>query len=326
MARFDWIRFDPDGTGGGGTNGVVDEFDGTTLGAAWERDPRRPERGRQRRHAADPGPAGRHLPDPQRRQEPDRPRRADAVPGRRPRSSTSRAPPSTTRPGSWSTATTTTSRSSAASRTRAAGDEKFEFIYENNAVARNEAADSTANIPADFPDDFCVRLTSDGTNVIGHYSTDGTDLDPGRAPGAAPGQRQDRPVRVLQRRRRQPGRGLRLVHADDARWRWRRRHAVRPELRRPVRRRDARQDALERDRPRHARRSTTWPAASSGYTLSQGDIYTGDTNPPPNNFILQDAVARGRGLGDRDQDQRLHARRRLRPGRPDRLRATATTT
>ena len=36
----------------------------------------------------------------------------------------------------------------------AAGDEKFEFINEVNAVARNEAADSTANIPTDFPDDF----------------------------------------------------------------------------------------------------------------------------------------------------------------------------
>ena len=82
----------------------------------------------------------------------------------------------------------------------AAGDEKFEFIYENNALARNDAVDSTANIAADFPDDFWVRLTSDGTNVVGHYSTNGIDVDGGRAPGADPGQRQDRPVRVLQRR------------------------------------------------------------------------------------------------------------------------------
>ena len=36
MARFDWIRFDPDGSGGGGDEGVVDEFDGTTLGPDWE--------------------------------------------------------------------------------------------------------------------------------------------------------------------------------------------------------------------------------------------------------------------------------------------------
>ena len=33
--------------------------------------------------------------------------------------------------------------------------------------------------------------------------------------------------------------------------------------------------------------------ASSCYTLSQGDIYTGDTNPPPNNFLLQDASHAG---------------------------------
>ena len=33
-ASFDWIRFDPDETGGGG-GGVVDEFDGTQLGSAW---------------------------------------------------------------------------------------------------------------------------------------------------------------------------------------------------------------------------------------------------------------------------------------------------
>ena len=39
----------------------------------------------------------------------------------------------------------------------AAGDEKFEFIYENAGVPRNEAADSTANLAADFPDDFFLQ-------------------------------------------------------------------------------------------------------------------------------------------------------------------------
>ena len=37
MARFDWIRFDPDSTPGGGTNDVVDNFEGTTRTPAWER-------------------------------------------------------------------------------------------------------------------------------------------------------------------------------------------------------------------------------------------------------------------------------------------------
>ena len=36
-------------------------------------------------------------------------------------------------------------------------------------------------------------------------------------------------------------------------------------------------------------------------TTEPGDIYTGDTNPPPNNFILQSRRSRRRGLGDRDQ-------------------------
>ena len=76
MARFDWIRFDPDGTGGGG-NERGRRVRGHDARRGLGAHPRRPERGRQRRHAADPGAAGRPLPDPQRRQEPDRPHRAE---------------------------------------------------------------------------------------------------------------------------------------------------------------------------------------------------------------------------------------------------------
>ena len=171
-----------------------------------------PGRGRRQRHPADPGSPGRHLPDPQRRSGPDRPRRARPVLGRPSRRSTSKAPPSTSRPGSWSTATTTTSSKFGRIAHSAAGDEKFEFINEVNAVARNEAADSTANIPATFPNDYWLRLTSDGTNVVGPLLDRRDHVDPGRASGGAAGERQDRPVRVLQRRGGQPGRGLRLVH------------------------------------------------------------------------------------------------------------------
>ena len=56
VASFDWIRFDPDGTGGGGGGGadVVDDFDGTALGSAWEVVRRRPGSDGQRRCAAHP--------------------------------------------------------------------------------------------------------------------------------------------------------------------------------------------------------------------------------------------------------------------------------
>ena len=48
----------------------------------------------------------------------------------------------------------------------AAGDEKFEFIYENAGTPRNEAADSSGNLPAAFPDDFPVPLP-EGKDVFG---------------------------------------------------------------------------------------------------------------------------------------------------------------
>ena len=58
-------------------------------------------------------------------------------------------------------------RSSSTTSRRRTLSEKFEFIYENAGTPRNEAADSTANIPTDFPDDFWLRITSDGTNITG---------------------------------------------------------------------------------------------------------------------------------------------------------------
>ena len=67
-----------------------------------------------------------------------------------------------------------------------AGAEKFEFISETNAVARNEAADSTGNLPAGFPNEYYVRITSDGTNVTGAYSTDGAGWTPVGRPAAIP--------------------------------------------------------------------------------------------------------------------------------------------
>ena len=66
------------------------------------------------------------------------------------------------------------------------GDEKFEYIYETAGTPRNEAPDSTANLPGDFPDDYFVRITSDGTNISGAYSIDGTTWVPVGRPAPLP--------------------------------------------------------------------------------------------------------------------------------------------
>jgi len=51
--------------------------------------------------------------------------------------------------------------------------EKFEFINEVNGTPRNQNQDGTGNLPAGFPDDYYLRVKSDGTNITGEYSTDG---------------------------------------------------------------------------------------------------------------------------------------------------------
>jgi PKD repeat protein len=51
--------------------------------------------------------------------------------------------------------------------------EFFEFIQEQAATARNTNQDHTANIASDFPSDYYLRITWDGTNLTGAYSTDG---------------------------------------------------------------------------------------------------------------------------------------------------------
>ena len=94
----------------------------------------------------------------------------------------------------------------------AAGDEKFEFINENTGRRATRRPDSTANLAGGVPEGLLapadVRRDERHRPVLDRRHR----VDPGRAPGAAAGEREDRPVRVLQRRRGQPGRGLRLVH------------------------------------------------------------------------------------------------------------------
>ncbi|HWK28422.1 MAG TPA: ThuA domain-containing protein [Solirubrobacter sp.] len=52
--------------------------------------------------------------------------------------------------------------------------EKFEFINEVAGTPRNDAADSTANLAADYPADVYMKIESDGTQIKGYRSTDGT--------------------------------------------------------------------------------------------------------------------------------------------------------
>jgi PKD repeat protein len=70
--------------------------------------------------------------------------------------------------------------------TSSAGAEKFEFIYENAGTPRNTGEDSTAALPAGFPDDYWVRITSDGTSITGAYSTDGSAWTPVGRPAPLP--------------------------------------------------------------------------------------------------------------------------------------------
>ena len=213
VASFDWIRFDPDVPSGGGGGGgqIVDQFDGSALGSAWE--VVRPDQlltvsGGNLNIPAQPGDLYGDRNDAKNLTLRD-------MPG-----------------GAWEATAKLNFEGTAqyhqaglivygddSNFTKfgriahtAAGDEKFEFIYENAGTPRNEAADSTANIPAAFPDDFYVRMTSDGTNVTGAYSTDGASWTPVGRPAPLPANAQDRHVRVQQRRHGQPGRRVRLLH------------------------------------------------------------------------------------------------------------------
>ena len=139
-------------------------------------------------------------------------------------------------------------------------------------------------------------------------------MDRRRSRGAAAGERQDRHVLVQQRRRDAAGGRVRLVHARGAGTRRAARASTTSSTARAsTRTAGTRSSATPRP-------STRCPAGQLTITTSPGDIYTGDTNPPPNNFILQDAAHAGVGLDDRDEDLGGHDQQRLRPGRPDRLR------
>ena len=271
VAHFDWIRFNPDSSGGGGGGGgggstVTDDFDGTALGGAWSVV--------RQDQAMTVGSGALRIPAQQ-----------GDIYGTTPNNAQNlvlRDAPD----GPWTATTKMNFKGEAQYHqaglvlygdddnftkfgriaTNTAGStlaEKFEFIYENAGIPRNDAADSTANVPATFPDDVWMRITSDGTNITGQYSTDGSDVDRGRPPGAAAGERQDRAVLLQQRRDDAAGGRVRLVRARAAD------RAERPVVRRRVRRREPRHRPLGRDRARHAVRVRRVGRAADGHHVAR---------------------------------------------------------
>ena len=181
-----------------------------------------------------------------------------------------------------------------------AGEEKFEFIQEINGTPRNDAADSTANVAGELPERLLpadgLRRDQRHRRVLDRRH----DVDPGRAARRRSRRaRRSACSRSTTPRRRPPvadfdwfrlegpgGAGGGTPSGPAATTtspapRWTSRAGTR---------------SCATTRP-----STTVGGGNLTITTELGDIYTGDTNPPPPNFILQSAGSRGRGLGDRDQ-------------------------
>jgi PKD repeat protein/glucose/arabinose dehydrogenase len=169
----------------------------------------------------------------------------------------------------------------------AGGARDFEFIWEANGNPRNEAADKLGGIPADAPLEYYVRLVSDGDELTAFYSYDGEEFLPvGRpasletfdnpriGPVALSDAASTYPVAHFDWIRFDPdasgggGGGETDVdefdgtELDTDRW-----------------------NAILNENPE------TYEVADGLLTITTepGDIYTGDTVPPPNNFILQSA-------------------------------------
>jgi regulation of enolase protein 1 (concanavalin A-like superfamily)/type 1 glutamine amidotransferase len=282
LSYFDWIRFDPDTpAGGGGTQ--LDEFNGTDLASPpWDVV--------RRDQTMTVGSGALHIP---------------AAPGdiygdkNDAKNLVLREAPT----GAW-TATTKVAfegdnqwqqaglllyaddsnfvKFGRIATENGTGVEKFEFILETNGTPRNEAADSTPSVPADFPKDYYLRMVSDGTNVTGAYSTDGTNWTAVGRPAAIPAGAKigmfafnnaaaASPVADFDWFRLEgPGGGSGANRSDDfsgtsldkSRW-----------------------NAIVRENPD----KYAVDGGNLTITTELGDIYTGDTNPPPPNFILQSA-------------------------------------
>ena len=162
--------------------------------------------------------------------------------------------------------------------------EKFEFINEVAGTPRNAAADATANLAAGFPNDFYLRVKSDGTNITGEYSTDGTTWTAvGQQRGPA-GERQDRRVRAVQRGGHQRD-GRRSTGSRS------RARASCSRSRTPVTRSPATGSTRRAGTRSSARTPRATRSQNGGLTATTvlGDIYTNSDATITRNFFLQTA-------------------------------------
>ena len=164
------------------------------------------------------------------------------------------------------------------------GGRDIEFIYESNGNPRNGPADKLGGIPAESPYEYYVRLIIDPDNetVRAEYSWDGENWEPVGQPGslesfdnlmvgpsAVSGGASSMPVAHYDWIRFDPdvtGGGpsdeFDGTTLDKSRW-----------------------NAIVRENPDTLRLAD----GKLIITTEPGDLYTGDTDPPPNNIILQSA-------------------------------------
>ena len=317
VASFDWIRFDPDtpsGGGGGGARSSTSSTAATLAEPAVERRAAQPGADGQRRRAAHPGIAWRPLRRQRQRQQPGAARRARRSLDRDHEASTSRARPSTTRPASSCTATTPTTRSSAASRTRGGRREVRVHLRERRHPAQRRGR-------LDAP---TSRWTSRTTSTSGSSPTARTSPANTR-PTAPSGRRSGVPAPLPANAQigvfafnnaaaSSPGRGVRLVHVSPPAASWRASGPSRDDQFDGTTLDKDRWNAIVRDNP------SAYSVGGGELTITTepGDIYTVRYEPAAQQ--LHPPVGRPcrRRLGDRDEAVR-HDQRRLWPGRPDRV-------
>ena len=166
------------------------------------------------------------------------------------------------------------------------GNQKLEFLWQNNGVMRNTPEDGLEPLPADFPDTFQLRVSSDGTNLTASYSVDGgaTFTPFGRTVPMGGTHGLHVGLYAFKALEESPAQSARFeffrVTPDDTAGD----RSVSDEF-----------DGTALDGCRWDRVVRYDPTAlemSDGeltITVPDGDIYTADTDPPPNNFILQTA-------------------------------------